>query len=215
MSGKIKRVDPKKAGYETWYSIRCSESLSYWVLGTGWSSKLFRDAGLSLLAISMKSSVQLGTGNTRNFTKRNCLRLECGVVVESGNECSKPQEQTMAITNLRVDSVQQANKALTELSKIYGFKTWTTQAMEIYNKNKGITLYFLRFNPDGTGIELYLDAMETADWYKYYYDINPFVQQSACEHIQEKIASCEKFTREVTTTKCALQKHLEEKNAKV
>jgi hypothetical protein len=208
---KPKRLSPKDSGYKDWFSVRIKEELAYWRVDLGWDPAILKEAGLSLFAFSATTDIKIGAGFERRYKKNAALNLKCGVQIDSGVEKSTPQEKSMSITNVRVDGVDQANDVLEELSKLNGFQTWEIKSLEIYNKKNSVTLTFKRFNPDGTGVQLFLDSVETPDAFRYYYDIPLYDQQFYCNHIQEQVAHCERIVKEVATTKCVLQKHISDK----
>ena len=193
-----------------YYTVKVLEEFRFWMFKHQWNPDDFRKIGFNLMSISAKAGRTIQKGKSTKYTKRDFLKLPCGLSIDKGASMVNPQKNSVTVTNVRVDGIVEANQVLKDLSNMFEIYTWEITQLTVHNRLRGPILKFSVFNPDSTGNALYLDAAEDSNGVRYYYDIPPMEQQSLCNGIQEQIACCAYVKRLVPT--CGLKKHYEEKN---
>jgi len=184
-----------------YYTARVMEPFRFWHKKHGWKKGYFRKNKLKLMAFSAKTSSTIQKTTTTNYTYRDYLKLPCGVIIDKGNSRIGSQIQYVTITNVRVDDIAEANAVLNDLSEIFNINVWEISKLQLHNVQKGPFLNFKTFNPDTTGVSLYLESAHTVDQFRYFYDIPMMEQQGLCNNIQDGMAHCEWVDRK--TPQCS------------
>ena len=204
---KEKTVKELKANGGEWHTIKALEKYRYWDKNRQWDETPFRKAGLQLVSFTAKCSNRVDAGKDMKFTRAKPLMLKNGFMIDQGCYTVNAQSESVCLTNVRVDGVDEMNDVMLLVSDIYPeMSMWEIRNVSLYNKKTGEISHWKFFNPDTTGCELYFHALETIDSFRFYYDIPLMEQQRAAGHIQERVAWC-KVVNE-PNVKCGYEQYM-------
>jgi len=203
----------KKEAGEEWYCFEAPEEFHVWLLNHPWRPDSFRDYGVSLLSLTVRSATPTGEEDRHRYNRRSPLRLDCGIEVNKGYY--QTTQTKTAKFRMRVSGPRETEEALSELSQKTGLETWEVWEMTIYNSKEGVEAEFKRHNPDGTGTSLYFYRASWADRSLLYPDIPLNEQQRIVGRFQNRLAHCTAEEMKQIAFSCALKKKISPKQIKV
>jgi hypothetical protein len=187
---------------DKWFCVLFPEQYHQWTYKKPWDKKPFTDAKVIPVSVQVKSSKPVSASQFNEINKKKPMTLDCGIEIQKGRYGLTSQSD-IAKFNFRIDSVQELNTVMSELSKKYEFAIWEISKIEIYNNEVGATIEFNRHNPDGLGTGLYLFRVKTSEYDKTYQNIDIFEQERLCKGFYDYFAACTMVTRQVPG--CALK----------
>ena len=206
--GNARNIDAAISKGE-FFCVKFPEQYQMWVYKSPWDRKPFDDHKLTISAVSVKSSKPEGESSFIYYGKKNPWVIK-GVDV-SGKSGMTTQNRT-AIFGFRVDSIKEFNDVMSELSQVCKFEIWDVASIEVYNNNLGASLEFIKHNPNGLGVNLYLYRAKTSEFEKSYQNINLFDQERLFNNFHDNFAACTMVSRLVPG--CALQARKEKSKHK-
>ena len=190
-------LSQKKKG-DRWNCYAAPEEFHYWTVKHKWPSlEKYGVAPLSLKA-SARGSVMKPL-KTR-FTKKSPKRLNCGIDVTGYDSVIQSRNNGF---DFRVDSTQEINQVLLELSEEYEKTSWEISELSVYNPKSGAMVEFARYNPDKTGVLLYAICTLVNGREKYYPEISLSTMQRYLGKFKQKLAHC--TLEQVLAGSCAIK----------
>lgn len=184
------------------------EPYHVWMLSKPWNGAELKAKGLSIVAIELKASKIVGKHSEERISKRNPVKLKCGIPIEDGRIGMTAQNQTARFV-IRPDDIHDLNIAVKELCTTYGFDMWEVSRLQVYNAKLGATMFYEIHCPDGLSARLYLKRVETSEYCKGYESISLYDQQRLCNGFYEYFAACAIENRTMQSHTCALKRRRE------
>jgi hypothetical protein len=199
-----------KASGDEWYCYEAPEEFHIWTLAHPWPADSFREYGVALLAITVRSATLTGEESRDRYNTRNPLRLDCGVEINQGFYQMSQTKASKA--RMRVADPAELEDAMREWSKKTGLETWEVKELVIYNAAKGAEVEFKCHNPDGNGASLYLFRVTNDGGSRLYTHVTLHEQGELLGGFHEKLAHCT-FTNALVPS-CSIKKKLKPKQIK-
>jgi len=209
---RLKDVLESKGPGDEWYTYEAPEELRYWTKGSPWDKKIFNSNGLALVSVWAESIERAGTASVVKYTRKNPLRLDCGVEVEGQLGTAL---QKKGIARFRVDDVIELNTAMKELSEASGHETWEIRGFGVYNARRGVDVVFKIFDPDTNGTSLFAHSYTRDGHRRLFPDVLQGEQRDILGNFQERLAHCTHVETRGMGPSCALRKKVKKKQIKL
>lgn len=191
----------KKEG-EQWYCLEAPEDVRVWINKHPWDKDTFRERGVSVVAISVKSDAIVAF-DEQKFNYKSQLKLDCGVEITNGK--IKTRQRKSSMFNIRVDSCVEFNEVMEELSKKTGLDSWDINKIKIYNDKEAIFTSFKLHNPDGNGTGMFTHRFTKDKFSRLYPDVVIADQKRFVGNFYNNIAHCTAAKPEGLVHSCALE----------
>ncbi len=185
----VNKILKDKNPGDQWHSVMAPEEVQYWKHPHGWAADIFRKRGVAIAAVNMKGIVPIAGGDRTEYSIKEPIKLDCGVECTDGYSSVTVQSKITRV-KFRIDDAIELNDAMTEFSKMFGINHWVAQGMEIYNFNKGTTIFFERFDPNKTGETLALTYIIDQEEKIKYSDLSFPDMMRAIGTFKESVMSC-------------------------
>lgn len=208
----LKTIRREKMKDDVTFTIEAPEELHYWTLNNPWKQKFFNDRSVHLMGIKVDSKQQKGKLSTITFSSKAPLRLQCGVDVCWGQKSSIVKDRLIA--EFRIDGAIDLREAMNQLSDMAGETVWEIIKLEVYNSDKGATLYFQKFSPNNTGSSLFLKWIEQDGKKRRWDKVLLNEQQRVVGKFRHREAHCTFIEETIVKPQCAMKKGIKSSQIK-
>jgi hypothetical protein len=176
----------KKAG-DGWCTPKAPEEFHTWHPKKPWRMEDFKKYGAAIVAVRLSASIQPNHERDEWTPKAPLFINNCQFT--GAQTISQNISTTLYIRVTSALAVKEHIEAYQASMEFYP-KSWTVKELEVYIPNRGNTLQFGVFNPNGLGPSLYMWHLKNDDYSRRFDELTRFDIDNHIGRFFEEYAHC-------------------------